>query len=174
MKNSVKLAVAGAVLSAVATVAFAADFTGVSVGLNQYEASGSVAVSATVAPVLTMSLSGQTVAFNTLSLGTPTTSADTTDVSVVTNANLGYSVVATFANLTNTANAAHTIPLKVISSAIGAGDLSSTSSVLLNTGVTPASGTPETTSVSYKATPAANQAAGSYTTSVVYTATANF
>jgi hypothetical protein len=176
MKNMHKMAIAGAMLSAVATVAFAATtYTGVSLDATHYGASGAVTVSATVAPVLSMTLSGETIGFPTLAMSTTNNATSSTDITVRTNAFGGYSVVASAPALEDSVS--HNL---ITLGVIGNGSVSATKStpatgVVMSraaSSITPDAG--DVQNITYTATTDAIETAGIYNSTVTYTTTATF
>lgn len=124
-----------------------------------------VTVNATVLPVLTMSITNTDINFGELTLGGDNTASTTTAISVLSNGT-AFQVQADYTPLLHTDNTT-TLPFKINNG----GDVATGGNVINQASY---SATAVNTTISYIATPAANQLAGTYDTTVEYTVTGTF
>lgn len=124
-----------------------------------------VTVNATVLPVLTMTVTNTDINFGELTLGGDNTASTTTTISVLSNGT-AFQVQADYTPLLHTDNIT-TLPFKINNG----GDVATGGNVINQVGY---SETAVNTTVSYIATPASNQLAGTYDTTVEYTVTGTF
>lgn len=127
--------------------------------------SHNITVKATVLPVLTMSVTNTDINFGELTLGGDNTAGTSTDISVLSNGT-AFQVQADYTPLLHTDNTT-TLPFKINNG----GDVATGWNVINQVGY---SATAVNTTISYIATPAANQLAGTYDTTVEYTVTGTF
>ena len=171
MKTLHKVTIATIATLTMASAAYAASITigvgsGVTVVGNTASGGTGVTVSATVNPVLYMTLSGTAINFWALTPGTPSTITDGTDVSVTSNTS-NFNVQATYGDLMHTDGTTH-LPFAI---ADRSGSVVTGGNVINQPTY---SATPVVSSINYTATPDANQKAGNYSTAVTYTVTGNF
>lgn len=127
--------------------------------------SHTVNVKATVLPVLTMTVTNTDINFGELTLWQDNTAGTSTNISVLSNGT-AFQVQADYAQLLHTDNT-NTLPFKINNGS----DVATGNNVITQVGY---SATAVNTTVSYIATPAANQLAGTYDTTVEYTVTGTF
>ncbi len=127
--------------------------------------SHTVNVKATVLPVLTMTVTNTDINFGELTLWQDNTAGTSTNISVLSNGT-AFQVQADYAQLLHTDNT-NTLPFKINNGS----DVLTGGNVISQVGY---SATAVNTTVSYIATPAANQLAGTYDTTVEYTVTGTF